>query len=134
MSLLEKNPCFCGIGTDVGKTVVSTVLVKAFGAHYWKPIQSGHLDESDTQQIKRFVPEAVCYPEAYRLSHPLSPHHAAELDGIEINESDIQLPNSSSLLVIEATGEFLFLTVRIGCSSIFILNGTASGSWFHVIT
>ena len=102
-----KRILVCGIGTDVGKTVVSTVLVKAFGAHYWKPIQSGHLDESDTQQIKRFVPEAVCYPEAYRLSHPLSPHHAAELDGIEINESDIQLPNSSSLLVIEATGGIL---------------------------
>lgn len=94
----------CGIGTDVGKTVVAAIVVKALNACYWKPIQSG---ERDTQKIKELVKEATCYPEAYCLTHPQSPHHAAALESIELEPKAIHLPKPSSPLVIEAIGGVL---------------------------
>ena len=102
-----KRILVCGIGTDVGKTLVSAILVKALGAHYWKPVQAGGLDESDSHTVKRLVPETVCYPEAYRLRHPLSPHHAAALEKIELNPEAFRIPASSCPLVIEAAGGIL---------------------------
>lgn len=94
----------CGIGTDVGKTLAAAVLVKALGAHYWKPVQSGNLDASDTQRVRQLVPEAVCYPEAYRLFRPLSPHHAAALEGAEMEAAAFQVPAPSCALIIESAG------------------------------
>src|ERR1700722_6811011 len=102
-----KRILVCGIGTSVGKTLVSAILVKALSAHYWKPIQSGHLEESDAQRVQQLVPETVCYPETYRLHHPLSPHHAASLEGIEIDPAAFRVPNPPKPLVIEATGGIL---------------------------
>ena len=97
----------CGIGTSVGKTLVSAILVKALGAHFWKPIQAGHLDESDAHRVKQLVPETVCYPEAYCLRKPLSPHQAAALENREIKPADFQVPNPSCPLVIETAGGIL---------------------------
>ena len=37
----------CGTDTDVGKTVVSALVVQGLGAHYWKPVQSGSDDGTD---------------------------------------------------------------------------------------
>lgn len=99
----------CGIGTDVGKTVVSAILVQALGAHYWKPLQAGNLNCSDTQTIKHLVDDVQCCPEIYRLHNPLSPHHAAALEGIELDPQLFQLPNLSMncSLVIESVGGVL---------------------------
>jgi dethiobiotin synthetase len=95
-----------GIGTEIGKTVVSAVLAEALKADYWKPIQSGALDDSDTETVRRLVSNTTTrfHPEAYRLSQPLSPHAAAELDGVRIELDAIRLPETDTTLVIELAG------------------------------
>ena len=95
-----------GIGTEIGKTVVSAVLVEALKADYWKPIQSGALDDSDTNTVRRLVSNRTTrfHPEAYRLTQPLSPHAAAELDGVRIDINAIQMPQTANSLIIELAG------------------------------
>jgi dethiobiotin synthetase len=94
-----------GIGTDVGKTVVSAIVVSVLQAYYWKPIQSGNLEFSDTDIVKSLLEKEVfTFPEAYRLKSPLSPHHAAKMDGIEIETNHIRFPTSHRPLVIEGAG------------------------------
>ncbi|WP_020607575.1 dethiobiotin synthase [Spirosoma spitsbergense] len=95
-----------GIGTEIGKTVVSAVLVEALQADYWKPIQSGGLDDSDTDAVKRLIrnPVSRFHPEAYRLTQPLSPHAAAEIDNITIELDRLEAPKTDNSLVIELAG------------------------------
>ncbi|MFL0161363.1 dethiobiotin synthase [Aquirufa salirivi] len=95
-----------GIGTEIGKTVVSAILTKALKADYWKPIQSGDLEQGDAYWIQQWVkhPNLTIWPSTYRLSQPLSPHTAAELDGITIELNQFQKPASSQPLVIELAG------------------------------
>ena len=95
-----------GIGTEIGKTVASAVLVEALQADYWKPIQSGALEDSDTNTVRRLIsnPQSVFHPEAYRLTQPLSPHAAAELDGVTIDLKHIQLPQTANNLIVELAG------------------------------
>lgn len=97
-----------GTNTDIGKTVVSAVLVAGMHARYWKPIQSGILEGSDTQWIreKTGLPESHFYPETYRLKQPLSPHAAAALDGIEISLHSFEMPPvpATETLIIEGAG------------------------------
>ncbi|MVM39823.1 dethiobiotin synthase [Spirosoma sp. HMF3257] len=95
-----------GIGTEIGKTVASAVLVEALKADYWKPIQSGELANSDTDVVRGLVsnPTSFFHPEAYRLTQPLSPHAAAKLDGVTIDLTNIQLPQTSQPLVVELAG------------------------------
>lgn len=97
----------CGIGTDVGKTLVSTILLEAVKGHYWKPVQAGNLKQSDTNRVQKLLGDVHCYPEAFRLKHPLSPHHAASLEGIEIHQHDFCLPAPLCPLVIEGAGGVL---------------------------
>ncbi|WP_342647977.1 dethiobiotin synthase [Mucilaginibacter sp. CSA2-8R] len=103
----DKAPLFVtGIGTDVGKTVVSAILVEKLKADYWKPIQSGDLDNSDTMKVKRLISNPVTrfHPEAYRLTQPYSPHKSADLDGVSIDLNQIQLPDTDNQLLIEGAG------------------------------
>ncbi len=95
-----------GIGTDVGKTVVSAVLTEALQADYWKPVQAGDLDFGDSDRVKSLVSNSrsVFHPERYRLNTPASPHYAAELDGIEIAVSDFSIPQTDNNLFIEGAG------------------------------
>ncbi|RYC67013.1 dethiobiotin synthase [Spirosoma sordidisoli] len=95
-----------GIGTEIGKTVVSAVLVEALQADYWKPVQSGALEDSDTETVRRLISNPVSrfHPEAYRLKEPLSPHAAAAIDGITIDLAAIQLPQTNNALVVELAG------------------------------
>ena len=76
-----------GIGTDVGKTVVSAIITEALAADYWKPIQAGDLNASDSHQIKSYLSNSktVIHPNSYALNTPASPHLAAELDHITIS-------------------------------------------------
>lgn len=98
-----------GIGPDIGKTLVSAILVNVLNAYYWKPIQCGNLEDSDTLTVQRLVPQASprCLPEAYRLKHPLSPHHAAALEGITINTANISEPTANLPFIIECAGGLL---------------------------
>lgn len=95
-----------GIGTDVGKTVVSAVLVEKLKADYWKPVQSGDLMNSDTQKVRHLVAnhKSVFHQETYRLNQPFSPHKSAALDGIEIDLQSISVPDTSNRLIIEGAG------------------------------
>ncbi len=76
-----------GIGTDIGKTVVSAILVEALHANYWKPIQAGYDDGTDASRISSMISnnETIVYPETYKLKMPASPHIAAREEGIEID-------------------------------------------------
>lgn len=95
-----------GIGTDVGKTVASAIVTQALGADYWKPIQSGDLDNTDTMKVQKWVthPSTVFHPSAYALQTPASPHLSAALDGIEIELGLIIPPVTDNHLVIEGAG------------------------------
>lgn len=95
-----------GIGTDVGKTVASAILVEALNADYWKPIQAGDLDYTDTMKVQALVSNTatVFHPETYRLSRPISPHAAAATDKIKIDIQNIILPETSNTLIIEGAG------------------------------
>ncbi|WP_462265587.1 dethiobiotin synthase [Mucilaginibacter sp.] len=103
---IEKPLFVTGIGTDVGKTIVSAILVEKLKADYWKPVQAGDLENSDTMKVKSLVSntKSVFHPEAYRLTQPFSPHKAAALDGIEIDPANIQLPQTTNRLIIEGAG------------------------------
>ncbi len=104
---LKQKPIFItGIGTGIGKTVTSAVLVENLKADYWKPVQSGDLDYSDTDKVKELVSnnKSVFHPEAYRLTQPFSPHKSAEIDGVRIELSKIILPETENQLIIEGAG------------------------------
>jgi dethiobiotin synthetase len=95
-----------GIGTGIGKTIVSAVIAEALQADYWKPIQAGLADGTDTETIKKLVSNTrtKIYPEAFRLKIPASPHTAAAAENISINIKDFQLPHTTNNLVIEGAG------------------------------
>jgi dethiobiotin synthetase len=95
-----------GIGTDVGKTVVSAILVEALKADYWKPVQAGGLGFTDSDVVRSLIsnPKSVLHSEAYRLSAPMSPHAAANIDGVQISLDKLKLPESSRLIIVEGAG------------------------------
>ena len=95
-----------GIGTDVGKTVVSAIITQALEADYWKPIQAGDLNHSDTHKIKAYVSNSKTkfHDNSYALNTPASPHLAAEIDNIVINLAEIIEPKTENNLVIEGAG------------------------------
>ncbi len=95
-----------GIGTDVGKTIVSAILTEALEADYWKPIQAGDLGHSDSHKVRALVsnPNTRFFDNAYALRTPASPHLAAALDNIRIETSEIKEPETNRHLVIEGAG------------------------------
>lgn len=95
-----------GIGTGIGKTITSAVLTEKLKADYWKPIQSGDLESSDSLTVKNLISnkKTVIHPECYRLTQPLSPHLSARLDGIEIDLNKIKIPLTENNLIIEGAG------------------------------
>jgi dethiobiotin synthetase len=85
-----------GTDTNVGKTVVSAIFMAGLDADYWKPIQSGTTDGTDSewiQQVTGFTADRFI-PERYRLSAPLSPHAAADIDKVHIDLDEIFLPDT----------------------------------------
>jgi len=98
-----------GIGTDVGKTVVSAVLTEGLKADYWKPIQTGAAFGSDTEKIKRLVTNgvSVVHPEAYRFEAYVAPHAAATAEGKKIDFDSITPPQTDRTLIIEGAGGLL---------------------------
>ena len=131
-----------GTDTDVGKTVFSAALAAMLGAHYWKPVQSGLGEETDSQTVARLgglAPERIL-PEAWRLPLPASPHIAARAAGVEIDVASLEPPQSARPLIIETAGGVMvpltdhFLTVdllaRWGLPAI-IVSRTALGTINH---
>jgi dethiobiotin synthetase len=98
-----------GIGTDVGKTIASAMVTEALQADYWKPIQAGDTDNSDTHKIQRYIsnPKTVLHPNSYTLNTPASPHLAAAIDGVRVEAALIKEPQTPNHLVIEGAGGLL---------------------------
>jgi dethiobiotin synthetase len=95
-----------GIGTDVGKTIASAIITEALEADYWKPIQAGDLEDSDTHKIQKYISNSktVFHKNSYALNTPASPHFAADLDNVTIDIEKIQEPKTKNSLVIEGAG------------------------------
>jgi dethiobiotin synthetase len=103
-----------GTDTGIGKTVFSAALAGALAGFYWKPIQAGLDEETDSQAVLRLsglAPERIL-PEAYRLRTPASPHLAAELDGVTIVHGSLELPEKDRPLVVEGAGGLLVPLTR----------------------
>lgn len=98
-----------GISTEVGKTVASAIVVEALCADYWKPIQAGDLDHSDSHKIEGLISNdrTVIHPNSYALKTPMSPHAAADIDGVSIQLDKIVPPTTKNSLVIEGAGGLL---------------------------
>ncbi len=98
-----------GIGTDVGKTVVSAILVEALQADYWKPVQTGSYYGTDTDKVKKLISnsKSAFHKEIYSLDQYMSPHAAAEMTGVEIEFDKINLPDTKNTLIIEGAGGVL---------------------------
>lgn len=97
-----------GIGTGIGKTIVSAIIARAIDGDYWKPVQCGSLDSSDSQCVARLLGDAHrIHPEAYRLSGFMSPHAAAVRENVRVEISKIVLPQSQAPIVVEGAGGLL---------------------------
>jgi dethiobiotin synthetase len=111
-----QTPIFItGIGTDVGKTVAAAIVTEALQADYWKPVQAGFADGTDSEWVKAMLgnTSSVIHPEAYRLQMPASPHIAARQEGVVITVEKLvaafrALPKDNGRpLVIEGAGGLL---------------------------
>jgi dethiobiotin synthetase len=93
-----------GTDTGVGKTVAAAALALRLGARYWKPVQAGLDEETDSAAVSRLAPGLVVHAEAYRLATPCSPHEAARIDGVTIDPDRLVLPQGEGPLVVEGAG------------------------------
>ena len=98
-----------GISTEVGKTIASAIITEALEADYWKPIQAGDLENSDSQKVARLISntKTKIHKSSYELQTPMSPHAAAEIDGVQIDLQEIKTPETENHLVIEGAGGLL---------------------------
>ena len=106
---MTKTYFITGISTEVGKTVAAAIITEALQADYWKPVQAGELDNSDTHKVKNLVANDISqyHDNIYALNTPMSPHAAAAIDGIEVTVSKIKRPKTKNKLVIEGAGGLL---------------------------
>lgn len=95
-----------GTDTGVGKTVVSTILSVGLQAKYWKPIQTGSGEHTDSDFVKHWIGKQNVHPEAFRLRKSASPHEAATDENIEITLDTLlaSAPDSQSLTIVEGAG------------------------------
>ncbi len=98
-----------GISTEVGKTLASAIITEALQADYWKPVQAGDLDHTDSHKVASLISniKTIIHPSSYELKTPMSPHAAAEVDGIRIDRFHINEPKTDNHLVIEGAGGIL---------------------------
>jgi dethiobiotin synthetase len=107
---MQKHIFITGTSTDVGKSIASAIVCQSLGADYWKPIQSGANTDSDRQTVQQLCshPNIVFHPESYNLQAPLSPHIAAQMEGVSIDLAQVQRPQSHNQhMVIEGAGGLL---------------------------
>lgn len=135
-----------GTDTDVGKTVVAAALTLGLDAYYWKPIQSGLTPSTDTSDVRRWtgLPDERFLPEAYRLREPMSPHAAAEIDGVTIDVERIvtsELPTDRPVVVegagglmvpLNGTDLMIDLVARLGTPVVLVAR-TALGTLNHTL-
>ena len=120
------TPRFVVSGTDtgIGKTMFAAALTDALGGYYWKPVQSGLAEETDSETVARLgrIPHERIVPEAYRFSTPASPHLSARIDGVAIDTARLAPPVTDGALVIEGAGGLLVpLSEQLVFADIFAL-------------
>lgn len=100
-----------GIGTAIGKTVASAIVAEALEADYWKPVQTGYADGTDSEWVESILSnsKSKIHPEVYKLKLPASPHLAAQNENIKISVEKIysvcvELLASGRQLIIEGAG------------------------------
>ncbi len=104
---IPKQVFVTGTDTGIGKTLVSAMLMSALDATYWKPIQSGLEEETDSEFVQRVsgAEESRIIPERWKLVAPMSPHASADLEDVHISLNDFELPGYSTRhLIVEGAG------------------------------
>lgn len=103
---MKNRYIIAGVHTGIGKTIASAVICQATGCHYWKPVQAGFEEGTDSNFIRSVVthPQTIVHPERYLLNTPMSPHEAARIDGLQIGPEDFQIPETDAPLLIETAG------------------------------
>lgn len=98
-----------GISTEVGKTIASSIITEALEADYWKPVQAGDLDASDSHKVASLISNTATkiHKSSYELNTPMSPHAAADIDDVHIDLQKIVPPETVNHLVIEGAGGLL---------------------------
>ena len=111
---MSKGYIVSGTDTGIGKTTVAAMLLLALDALYWKPLQSGTQGGTDRERVQALthLPADRLLPERYVLSQPLSPHRAAELDGVAIDPKSLAVPAAERTLIIEGAGGLLVPITR----------------------
>ena len=111
---MSKGYIVSGTDTGIGKTTVAAMLLLALDALYWKPLQSGTQDGTDRERVRALthLPADRLLPERYVLSQPLSPHRAAELDGVAIDAKSLAVPAAERTLIIEGAGGLMVPVTR----------------------
>lgn len=111
---MSKRFIITGTDTDIGKTVVSAMLMLGLNASYWKPIQSGVEGGVDTKTVQKLtrLPAERFFPESYVLTEALSPHRAAEIDGVKIDPEALEIPDHEGTLLIEGAGGLMVPLTR----------------------
>ena len=100
------------IDTNVGKTVCSSILCAGLGYDYWKPVQCGDLDFSDSMKVKSYSPLTKIHKERFQLKAPMSPHEAAKLENMDISLNDFTLPRSEEIIIEGAGGVMVPLNYK----------------------
>ena len=87
-----------GIDTEVGKTICSAIVTEALQADYWKLLQAGDLHQLDSNTVKSLISNSKSkfHKERYLLSEPMSPHAAANIDNVQIEINDFELPKTEN--------------------------------------
>lgn len=134
-----------GIGTEIGKTVVSSIIVEALGADYWKPIQAGIEEASDNEKVKNLTsnPSISFHNEVYKLKLPASPHIAARQEDERIDLDKINTAYkkiASNCLIIEGAGglmvplndqEFIIDLIELLRAKVILVSRNYLGSINH---
>ncbi|HWD14379.1 dethiobiotin synthase [Pseudochrobactrum sp. sp1633] len=108
------NPVLLVSGTDtgIGKTIFSAALTQALQGSYWKPVQSGLEEETDSETVRRLAPNCPVLSEQWRLQLPASPHLSAQAEGVEIDPAVLNIPHCDQPLVVEGAGGLMVPLTR----------------------
>ena len=119
---MKNSEVIVGVGTDVGKTIVAAIRTKLTNFTYWKPIQAGTQPQTDTERIVQLLDGNVrVKSEKFQLTTPVSPHLAAEIDGVTIDLSDLALNDAAFEHVIEGAGGIYVPINSVGATYVDVL-------------
>lgn len=87
-----------GTDTNVGKTVLSALLVAALDAVYWKPVQTGASEGTDRESVRLWAEaaEELLPLERYQFDPPVSPHLASREAGVRIALEAFEFPAAAA--------------------------------------